>query len=189
MSNPRVRILLYVALVLAGIQFLILPSIQFRSDLRDEVLTLTKRLDRSEAVLNNKAQLQQRSADLESSSAAVLQLIPSPPNEDAFRLATQQSVTALVSETGSTLSVFDWAFGGEVDGTSVRFVRSRITVSGDIDSLAKFQSLVDTRMSNAVVREWSLIAERDVVRGAAAKSALNAVIDFHYRTLSPESAP
>lgn len=189
MIDARVRVLLYVALFLAGIQFLILPSIEFRSNLRDEVLILTNRIDRAEAVLNNKAQLEQISADLERSSAAVLQLIPSPPNEDAFRLTTQQMVTSMVLETGSTLSVFDWAFGGEVEGTEIRFVRSRITVSGDVSSLAKFQSLLDARSSNALVREWSLIAERDVVRGTPAKAALNAVIDFHYRVKSSGSVP
>jgi hypothetical protein len=185
MSDSRVRTLLYVALALAAIQFLVVPAVQFRSELRDEVATLTKRLDRSEAVLKNKTQLQETSLRLQSSSAAVLQLIPRPADEDAFRLTTQQSISAMVGETGSTMSVFDWAFGGTVEGTDIRFVRSRMTITGEISSLAKLQALLDARVSNAVIRDWSLIAEREVGRGVPAKSSLNAVIDFHYRSAVP----
>jgi hypothetical protein len=180
MTNNRARALMFVAVALGTIQFLLLPWIQFRSELRDEVQALTKRLDRSEAVLNNKDEMQALSQKLQTTSGPILQLIPAPENEEAFRLAMQQRVSSMVGESGSTLSVFDWAFSGEIEGTDMRFVRSRITVAGDVASLAKLQALLDVRFPNAVIRDWSLIAEQEVARGQQFKASLSAVIDFHF---------
>jgi hypothetical protein len=180
MTNDRVRVLLIVAMALAAIQFLLIPWIQYRSELREEVQALTKRLDRSESVLKNKDELKASSQKLEATSGPILQFIPAPENEEAFRLVMQQSVSSMVGESGSTLSVFDWAFSGAVEGTDIRFVRARMTVIGDAPSLAKLQTLLDVRLANAVVRDWSLVAEGEVARGALSRSYFNAVIDFHY---------
>ena len=189
MTNDRVRVLLIVAMALAAIQFLLIPWIQYRSELREEVQALTKRLDRSESVLKNKDELKALSQKLEATSGPILQFIPAPENEEAFRLVMQQSVSSMVGESGSTLSVFDWAFSGEVEGTDIRFVRARITVVGDVAPLAKLQTLLDLRLSNAVIRDWSLVAEREVARGALSRSSFNAVIDFHYGSPAPGVKP
>jgi hypothetical protein len=179
-NDPRLRWLAFVALFLAVIRFFLLPLIEFRSELRNETEVLTRRLDRSEAVLKNSSQIKEIESKLEQSFVSTQALIPRFDGVEPFRLSTQQSVALVVTETATSLTLFDWAFEDAVPSSKLRFSRARIIISGEMSSIARLQSIIGSRFPNAVVREWSVVPEGEAKRAQAIKASLTSTIDFYY---------
>lgn len=152
MSDPRARALLIVALVLAAVRFALMPWLEWQGEKREALQVLTQRLDRSEGLVRSRSAIERNATALFAESQKAKAVFPVVTSGEAFRLQSQQQLTALAQQFGVSVKVFDVLTEGDVDRLSLRFIRVRLQVEGAARFVARFHGEIEGRMQNAIVR-------------------------------------
>jgi hypothetical protein len=181
LDAARKQLLIGVALVLAGIRFLIMPWLDSQADTREQLEVLTNRLDRSTGVVLNREAITTTLAKLEKANSADRARFPLSEDAESFRLEAQQRVTGVVETQGMRIDVFDWILDGPPDATGFGFVRGRINFTGDMRSLALLLGALEGELPNMVVREALYNFVNPVFGNGEYRASLTLVADFHYR--------
>ncbi len=88
MNEPRYRVVLVLALALAGLRFLVVPWLEHQGERRDALQVLTQRLDRSEGLVEARDTILKQSSTLTAAAQAARARYPVALNSDEFRLKT-----------------------------------------------------------------------------------------------------
>ena len=183
MDASRRNLLISIAVVLAVLQFLIVPWFAAQAAARERLQVLTARLVRSEAVLANKKLIQDTERALSAAAAQTLDRFPRVANVDAFRLEAQPKVIAVGAANGLTVSNFSWLIDGKVEGSGLQFARARVQWSGPVRALAAAQAQLETGFPNVFVREVGVAGPGGGpgITSADIPATLTLVVDLYFR--------
>lgn len=152
MNEPRYRVLLVLALALAGLRFLVIPWLEHQGERRDALQVLTQRLDRSEGLVEARDTILKQSSTLTAAAQAARARYPVALNSDEFRLLAQQQFSMLAEGSGINITVFDVLLEGEQKEANLKFVRVRLQFEGALNRLARFHGEIEGRMPNALLQ-------------------------------------
>lgn len=187
MADPRVRWLLGVALVLVALRFAVVPWMQAQEERRQQLEVLTQRLDRSAAVVEDKAEILAAQGRLESISKAARAIFPEVEDKERFRLDAQRMLSGIAGRGDVKVTLFDWIVDGESASAGLAYGRVNASLQGPLDSLVAVHGQVEGEMPFAAVREVKLETPGNGASGLAEESAtLLLVIDLFYRPAASE---
>ena len=181
MNGERNRWLLGIALVLAAIKFLLMPWLEHQAVAAERLAVLTQRLDRSTGVIQNRAAITQALGDLRAAVAAPRGRFPDAADASAFRLGAQQGVSAVVSQAGLSLKIFEWVVDGVAAAGGLEYSRARIQFEGGFKSVVDAEVRLETSFPNMAIRELNLIAATPLAEVNQSLVTLTLIADFHYR--------
>lgn len=181
MSDSRLPALLGLLLVLGALRFGIVPWAQSQDASREELEVLTRRLDRSEGVVQNRTAIVAAREALAANSGSVLARFPASASADQFRLTTQQRVGAVAQAAGVQVTVFDWVLEGRVDDAGLAYGRARIAFEGPLRDVARAHGELEAALPNAAVREVGLQAINPADATGVVRATQTMLVDVFYR--------
>lgn len=189
MNAARNRALLVLAVALAVIKFLLMPWFEQQADAIDRLSVLTKRLDRAEGVIANRVAIEKAVAETESSVRLARQRFPDGGDVQSFQIAVQQSVSAVASESGLVIKLFEWVVQGDAKNARLAYTRARIQLDGGFRQLATLQATLESRYPHMFVREISLTAPSMISAPDESPVSLTIIADFYYRPQAAAGGP
>jgi len=186
MDESRRNTLIAVALVLAVLQFLVVPWIASQSEARERLQVLTNRLVRSQAVLENKVAIQSAERTMIAEASKTTDRFPQFQTVDTFRLEMQPKIVGVATANGLTVTSFSWLIDGKVEGSGLQFARARVQWAGSARSLATVQAQLETGFPNLFIRDVGVagVGGGPGVNVPDAGASLTLVIDLYFRAPS-----
>jgi hypothetical protein len=189
MNPTRLRYLLVFAALLAAVRFGVMPWLEHQADAVERLQVLTKRLDRATGVIENRAEISKVVSEVEAATVAVRQRYPSGTDVQSFRLDVQQKVSAVISQAGLSVKLFEWAVDGEIKDARLQFVRARFQVDGPFRQLVSTQANLEATFPNMAIRELNLVAPVLIAGPDDSPAVMTLVADFYFRPSAAEVAP
>jgi hypothetical protein len=188
-ADARVRMLLIVALVLAGLRFAVVPWAQAQVEQRQQLEVLTKRLDRSEGVVANSKAILAAEGAVTKATRNARAVFPEISDKEHFRLEAQRQLAGIAGRGGVKVALFDWVLDGEAKEAGLAYGRVNASLEGPLDSLVSVHGQVEGEMPFAAIREVKVEIGRGGATGLSADGATMAlVMDLYYRP-APAPAP
>ena len=181
MADARIQWLLGVAGALAVVRFVVVPWVQAQNEQRQQLEVLTKRLDRSEGVLQNREAIVAARDALSRQSAASFAVFPEAVADDDSRLAAQQRITAMAAQAGLQVSLFDWLLDGDVEAAGLAYSRASIKMDGPLDRLILMHGDLESTMPFAAIREFELKLKSPAGGPTTDPASAVVVMDLCYR--------
>jgi hypothetical protein len=180
-ADSRIQWLFGVAAALAVARFMVVPWVQAQNEQRQQLEVLTQRLDRSEGVLQNREAVLTARDLLAKDAESGFSAFPLAAGDDESRLAGQRRVTAMATEAGLQVTLFDWVLDGSAEEPDLAYARASVKMAGPLDRLILLHGDLEGQLPFAVLRKFEL-KPRSPARGPDSDpaSALM-VIDFYYR--------
>ena len=181
MSDDRLRRLSVLAATLLVLRFGVVPWIGWQREQRDALVVLTKRLDRSAGVIENRTAIEKSSKDLEAALAAYRAKFREAETIESFRLAAQQDLNALVVKNGLRVNVFDWVVEKFDDPPPIARTRARVQIGGTLRALAVIHGNIETLFPSAIVREVRIDPISPTNNPSSTAAQLTLVLDIYFR--------
>lgn len=181
MDKPRLPLLLAVVAVLAVLRFGIVPWAEAQNATRDELEVLTRRLDRSEGVVQNRDAILAARKLLRSNAEKLHARFPQPGTADEFRLGTQQRIGQVAQSAGVQMTVFDWVLEGRIDGTDLAYGRARLNFEGPLRDLVRAHGELEGALPNAAIRELNVLGVVPAGEAGDVRATATFLIDVLYR--------
>lgn len=181
MADARRRLLIGLVAGLALIRFGVVPWIAAQNQQRDALEVLTRRLDRSEGVVKNRAAIESASQQLAARARALRERFPAAASPDQFRLAEQRRIGELARQLGLTVQVFDWILEGEDTAAGLHFGRARVNLDGALPKLIRAHVALESATQNAFVRELRLNLDRPADGPSEVHGSASVVVDLYFR--------
>lgn len=181
MADSRVRWLLGVAGALALARFVIVPWAETQNEQRQQLEVLTKRLDRSEGVVKNREAILAAQETLQKDADSVLKIFPSSPGDDEARLAAQRRITALATQSGLKVTLFDWLLNGEVEEAGLAYSRASVKLEGPLDKLILLHVELELALTFAAIREFEVNSRSQMDGPVSVATSASVVLDLFYR--------
>ena len=189
MTDARLRNLYWIAAVLVAIRFVLVPWLEWQNDRHDALVVLTKRLDRSVGVIENRAAIERSSKELSDARTKYRAFFREADSLEAFKLSAQQEISSVVSQMGLRVTLFDWVVDKFDDPPPVMRARARIQFAGPIPSLASVHGRLETQFPALVVREVRVDPQYPTSVPADTPGSMTLVMDLYFRPRSGGSAP
>jgi len=181
-ADSRVRWLVVLAAVLAGLRFAVVPWMQQQGEQRQQLEVLTQRLDRSVTVVQNAEALQSARGKVVAVTEATRAPFPEVSDKDRFRLDSQRTLAGIAQRGGVSVTLFDWVLDGEAGQAGMAYGRVNASLAGPLDSLVAVHGAIEAEMPYAAVREVKLDLPRGARPGLAKDpGTLALVMDLYYR--------
>jgi hypothetical protein len=184
-ADARVQWLIGVAGALAVVRFAVVPWLQVQNEQRQQLEMLTKRLDRSEGVIQNREAIVAARDALEQESEASFAAFPVAIGDDDSRLAAQQRITAMAGQAGLKVTLFDWLLDGEAAEAGLAYSRASIKMDGPLDRLILIHGEMESSLPFAAVREFQLKLKSPASGPTADPASAVIVLDLFYRPKPP----
>jgi len=181
MTSSRNRLLLMLAIGLAGIKFLVLPWIEQQAAAAERLAVLTQRLDRSTGVVQNRESIRKAVDEVEKSTITARTRFPDEPDVEGYRLGVQQNIGSAGTTAGVTLKAFEWIVDGEVKPARLVYSRARVQFEGGFRNLVTLQANLESRYPNMVIRELNLSSSAMIGAPDESLASLTLVADFYFR--------
>jgi hypothetical protein len=183
-TSRRVRWLLIFLAAVGVVRLVIVPWLNYQSDLIAELQTVSKRLDRSQKLLSAKEAISTHHQDAKSKLEALRRGFPSPESTGRFKVDIQQSILSTSTSSGVTLRSFDWVGEGDLPGSRLQFLVARMEIFGNLSSLGRSQSLIESNYRNLNIREARFVGE--VPANARDNTAGLLIITAEFYFFAPE---
>jgi hypothetical protein len=181
-ADSRVRWLVVLAAVLAGLRFAVVPWMQQQGEQRQQLEVLTQRLDRSVSVVQNAEALQSARGKVVEVTEAARAPFPVVDDKDRFRLDSQRTLAGIAQRGGVSVTLFDWVLDGEAAQAGMAYGRVNVSLAGPLDSLVAVHGAIEAEMPYAAVREVKLDLVRVLKPGLSKDpGTLALVMDLYYR--------
>jgi hypothetical protein len=181
MGGNRNRVLLLVALALAVLRFGVVPWVASQAEAHERLEVLTRRLDRSVGVVQNREAILEAQRDLRARTASLGERFPLVTNASGYRLESQQRIGALVAESGAKLALFDWVLDGRLPEAGLAFGRVRLQIEGPLRDVARAHAALEGGLPSLVVREANLNAMAPARAADETAATLTLVGDLLFR--------
>lgn len=181
MNGSQSKTLYWIAGVLIALRFGVVPWIEWQSERRDGLVVLTKRLDRSVGVIENRSAIEESARDLDASLAATRPKFRQAESLEGFKLAAQQELTAVVTQAGLRVAVFDWVVDKFDDPAPLMRARARLQIGGTVPALAAVEGKLEAQFPSLSVREVRLDAQNANNTPFTTQANLTLVADFYFR--------
>ncbi len=181
MNPERLRLLLSGAAFLAIIRLILVPWFDYQSGQRDVLLLLTTRLERFESLLRSQDAIFKDNKRLLAALDEARSVYPLTLSADAYRLASQQQLSAIAQECGVIVTLFDVVLDGTSDTPTVKFLRVRVNVEGPLNRIAKFHAEIEGGLPSVAVRGMTIGSPAfPVSNGGDAQVQGSIVLDLHF---------
>ncbi|WP_258807320.1 hypothetical protein [Pseudidiomarina sp. CB1] len=167
MSSSQQR-LLVIAGLLAAIQFLVLPFIEFQNQQHDELALLQQRLTRSEQLLENSDALNKAWETVTANEAALLEAIPAASDKTMHRIAVQGEIQNIARANEITVDEFNWLTDARFVSDTVEVQRVKIRLQGSASQVAKTQVELTQKLPSIRFVDVNLTPYNTRSRGSAA---------------------
>jgi len=185
--NERLRRLLILLLALAGLRFVAVPWLDAQGGTRDELVILTKRLDRAESLIAHQDVIAKTDKMLAVNLRAVRSRFPIHGGVDSFKLEMQPRIGEIAQLNGMTISLFTWVLDGDVKDAGLRFVRTRVQLTGSLAQLSAFQGQLEGDMPNLFIREVAIATNSAGIMPSDVLGTLTLTADVYFRSTSATS--
>ena len=181
MAETRSKVLLGVVGVLALLRLAVVPWVAAQNEQREALEVLTRRLDRSEGVVRNRAAIEAARATLRARAAAIGERFPAVGSPDQFRLAEQRRIGELAQRLGVAVQVFDWILEGEDAPAGLRYGRARVNLEGPLLNLIRAHAALESDSPNAFVRELNLNLNAPAIGPTEVRGSVSLVVDLYFQ--------
>jgi hypothetical protein len=177
MTGSRIKVLIAVAVVLLAVRFLIVPWIDYQSEMRDRLLVRTERLDRASWVLGNKVKIEKAQISAVSALQSVRSRFVEFAAVEPFQLDTQQKVNQIAASRSVRVNAFEWVLDEPVDEGIAHRSRARFMALGRVGDLAAFQGELEALFATSSVVEANLVSSAS---DGGSAGTLSVVMDFYF---------
>jgi hypothetical protein len=177
--TDRVRTMLIVVAVLAALRFIVVPWFGSQSDTHDRLFTVTRQLDRAEAVAEAGTDLETRRDELESTVDALASRAPLGDPLNEYRIAVQRQLTSIAESQDLDVSLFEWVQDDVADGTGLAFGRVRVQFEGSLRRIAAGHVEIEAGLPNVFVRDVDVFISRGGNFSTSARATFE--LDVYYR--------
>jgi hypothetical protein len=189
MADSRTKLLLAAAAALAAVRLVIVPWVNQQVEQRQQLEVLTQRLDRSQGVVGNKDAIMATQGKLERQVKTAREVFPAVVDQDQFRLEAQRRITAIATQGGLTVSVFDWLLSGNVEAAGLSFGRVSVQFEGPLDKVIAVHGELEGSLPYAAIRELN-VRLRSAARGPNQDaSTATIVMDLFHRPVTAPAVP
>lgn len=166
-------------LLLAGIKFVLLPLIQLQQDNYNELEGLSKRVQRSEALLADKDQLQQWQVTQQQQQQQLMLPFPVVDGATQYRLVLQQQLQQLAAENGVSVTFFDWLTDTPLQVFNLQRGRLSWRVEGDASQIMQLHVQLEQQFPHFILRDVKASWRGDLNPGS--RIELNLLIEVDYK--------
>lgn len=142
--------LLWIAGVLAALQFIVKPILAWQNETITEVSLSQSRIERSEQLLSHQEEIAQAAADAEAFIQELEQKFPQAKESSMLQIELQSSIEERLRSSNVNLQEFAWLTGLEYGETILASLRARVRFSGDLGGLSKAQFQLLQTMPNMI---------------------------------------
>jgi hypothetical protein len=182
MSPDRMKLLVWVLVLLAAIKFVVFPWRDQLSESAEALQILTQRLDRSMGVVLNKEKILATRDELRKSNTPIANLFPLSAGDAEAQLAVQGTMDSALQRHGLKLGLFDWAVTNVDSRGVLRYSRFQLQTTGETSVLARFLADLETGSPHVVIREI-VLQPQSLLRGPSTgdRAELRVVADVYFR--------
>lgn len=184
MTSTLQKRLLWILVALLAVKFLLLPWLDWQSERAQDLQMLSKRLSRSQEVIQNSATIAKSADVLDRELETIRARYPAAASSEEFRLQFQQDVSALVTEQGLRVSLFDWIVDESTDHPAILFSRARIVVPGGARQLAKLHGSLESRFPSIRVVEANFRLGGATADFEGSSGGVELVVDAYFRKIT-----
>jgi hypothetical protein len=183
-NEARLQRLYWIAGVLLAIRFGLLPWVDWQTERRDALQVLTKRLDRSVGVIENRSAIEKSAKDLNASLVTYRANFRQSDSVEAFKLAAQQEISGVIGQAGLRVTLFDWVVDKFDDAPPLARVRARIQLAGTVQALAGVQGRLEAQFPAFVIREVRVDTPNATNTPSTTQGTMTLVADVYFRQVS-----
>lgn len=155
-AESRNRVLIGLAGALAVVKFVLLPWIDSQNDARVALEVLTRRLERSVGVMQNRTAIIEAERAQKEAKEKNFSRFPEFDGLDPMKLNAQVHIGEMAKARNLRSGLFEWILVGEEKGARLQFARARMQVSGELQKLAMFHGELEAAFPNMFVREYKM---------------------------------
>jgi hypothetical protein len=180
-DNARTRVLIGLVAALAALRLLVVPWANAQGEARERLQVLTQRLDRSQGVVQARADITAAEAQLKAGLAGLDQRFPEAADAQAFKLQAQRELERRARESGMDIKVFEVIAEGELPRAGLRYARVRLGVRGALTDAARLHAAIEGELAYAAIREWQATVSTTPATNGESVADLVLVADLYYR--------
>ncbi len=171
--------MLAIVAVLALLRFVAVPWLDAQSTAHDRLFTVTRQLDRAEAVADAGTELVAQRNRLAETVEALADRAPRGVPLNEYRLTVQRQLAATADAQNLTLALFEWVLDDDIEGSDLAFGRVRVQLDGPMRRVAAAHVEIEAGMPNVFVRDVRISISRGGQWTTAARATFE--LDVVYR--------
>lgn len=171
-------VLLGIVAVLAFVRFAVVPWHEYQQSKYQQLDAVTKRLQRSEALVEQQQRLIEMQQQQQQQLATMLTPFPKVTNPSAYRLQLQQQIQQLAEENGVAVTFFDWLSDTPMQVFSLSRGRISLRLKGLAGNIMSTHSLIEQRFPNFIVRDVKANWRNDLTPQSEIELSLLVEVDY-----------
>lgn len=146
-------LLLSIIGLLALIRFVLLPLHQHQQVLYQQLESLNKRLQRSEALVQQQQQLQLLQSEQKQQLTVLLQPFPKVSSSSQYRLQLQQQLQQLAAGHGAAVTFFDWLSDAPLQVFNIQRARISLRITGPAANVMQAHAMIEQQYPHFIQRD------------------------------------
>lgn len=180
MTSTRYRWLFGVALLLAGLRFLIVPWMQFQSVQSEQLQALTAKLDRSQSLKGNGEIIERTHDRLVKDVESIRGRFPEASDAQGFKLDAQRQLNQIASSIGLKVTLFDWLIDGKEENSGLAYGRAKFRIEGSLRDVIRLHGEIEGQLRSTAVREFDLELQSPASGPGLDGAAATFTVDLYY---------
>ncbi|WP_417687818.1 hypothetical protein [Pseudidiomarina sp.] len=148
--------LLWIAAILAALQFGVKPIIAWQNSLITELTLNEARIERSEQLLASEEEINTAANTAAALANEVREKFPVASESSLLQIELQSSIEEQLRASQVSLQEFAWLTSLQQDGSGLGHLRARVRFAGDIGRLTEAQFQLQSAMPNAIHESMEL---------------------------------
>lgn len=178
MNQTKKNLLLAVLAILLAVKFVIQPWLEYLEEQKQELQTLTKKLNRSESLLLVQAEVEANEQRLQQVSDQLLQGVASASDAAAYRIQFQQQLQTMMESHNVQLVLFEWLSDAELHSFSVSRGRLSLRLKGNLADVAKAHLAIEVQLPYVHIRDLKANWQGPLQPGQVIELAALAEVDY-----------
>lgn len=176
-------LLIGIVLLLAALRFLIVPWMDYQDEQRQQLETLTKRLVRSEALLEFKEQLYQQKDKQDIVVAKFTGKLEQSASVQQYQLELQQRLQQLIENKNAKLELFDWLSDSDLKALNMHRARINLRFTGQLSDVIGIHLMIEQQFPFAQILDLNTSWIGNLGKGR--NVTVTMLIEADYRVTAP----
>jgi hypothetical protein len=182
MDNAKKNMLLAVLGLLLAIKFVVQPWLAYLDEQQQELQTLTKKLNRSEALLQVQAEVEANEQALKEQTQQLLQTIALAKDAAAYRIEFQQQLQMMLESYQVQLVLFEWLSDSELNAFSASRGRVSLRLKGSVADIARSHVAMEQQMKHITFSDLKASWQGPLQPGHVVEMAVLIEVDYRVDT-------
>ncbi len=176
-------LLIGIILLLAALRFLIVPWMDYQDEQKQQLETLTKRLVRSEALLEFKDQLYQQKDQQDIVVGQFTDQLEQSTSVQQYQLELQQRLQQLIETRNAKMELFDWLSDSDLKAFSMHRARINLRFTGQLSDVIALHLMIEQQYPHAQILDLNTSWTGDLTKGRNLNVTM--LIEADYRVITP----